>query len=160
MKILLAIDGSDFSKAAVEQFKGIPLPSDTEVCILNVYENPIISGPNPLAMGGTSSNYFQEAISNAQKSAEDIVSSASKLLKDINSTISVTTSVVSGLPKIAILEKAETFGADLIVVGSQGHGAFSHFLLGSVSQSIASHANCSVMIAREKMKSEFTVSED
>lgn len=152
MRIVLAIDGSDFSQAAVKKLIRMPLPSNTEICILNVYENPIISGPNPLAMGGTSSNYYQEAIANAQKSAEVIVSSASKLLKERNRTISVTTSVVSGLPKKAILEKAETFGADLIVVGSQGHGAFSHFLLGSVSQSIASHANCSVLIAREKDK--------
>lgn len=160
MKIVIAIDGSDFSKAAVEQLIGVPLPSNTEVCILNVYENPIITGPNPLAMGGTSGNYYQEAISNARKSAEDIVSSASKFLKDINSTISVTTSIVSGLPKSAILEKAETFDADLIIVGSQGHGAFSHFLLGSVSQAITSHAKCSVLIARKKIKSEFIVNEN
>ncbi|WP_373056475.1 universal stress protein [Zunongwangia sp. H14] len=45
----------------------------------------------------------------------------------------ITTSVVSGLPKKEILEKAESFNADLIVVGSQGQGAFSRLLLGSVS---------------------------
>lgn len=136
MKIVLAIDGSDFSNMAVVELARMPLPSKTEVCILNVVENHMLATP--------------EALSNVRKSTEDIVNDASRLLKDKIGTISVTTVVVNGIPKSAILEKAETFGADLIVVGSQGQGAFSHFLLGSVSQSVAMHAGCSVMIVRKK----------
>ena len=49
-----------------------------------------------------------------------------------------------------ILKKAESFDADLIVVGSQGQGAFSRLLLGSVSQYLATHAKCSVMIVKDK----------
>lgn len=47
-----------------------------------------------------------------------------------------------------ILEEAEAFGADLIVVGSHGHGMLERFLLGSVSQAVALHASCSVEIVR------------
>ncbi|GBF20603.1 MAG: universal stress protein [Arenibacter sp.] len=146
MKIVLAIDGSDYSKIAVNELGAMPLPAGTEVCILNVFENPMLAVP----MGGTLGNYYEEAISNARNSAEAIVNDASKLLKIENNKLSISTVVVNGIPKSAILEKAEAFDADLIVVGSQGHGAFSRFLLGSVSQSLATHADCSVLIVRKR----------
>ncbi|CAG2533122.1 MAG TPA: universal stress protein [Maribacter sp.] len=154
MKIVLAIDGSDFSKVAIDELAGMPLPSKTEVCIINVFENPMLTAPGALPLGGTLGNYYEEAVSNAKKAAEDTVNDASKSLKDKNEALSITTAVVDGLPKSAILEKAEAFDADLIVVGSQGHGAFSRFLLGSVSQSVATHAHCSVMIVRKRNSKE------
>ena len=154
MKIVLAIDGSDFSKVAIDELAGMPLPSKTEVCIINVFENPMLAAPGALPLGGTLGNYYEEAVSNAKKAAEDTVNDASKSLKDKNEALSITTAVVDGLPKSAILEKAEAFDADLIVVGSQGHGAFSRFLLGSVSQSVATHAHCSVMIVRKRNSKE------
>ncbi len=152
MKIVLAIDGSDFSKVAVDELAGMTLPSFTEVSIINVFENPMLAAPSALPLGGTLGNYYEEAVSNAKKAAEDTVNDTSKSLKDKNDALSITTVVVDGVPKGAILEKAEAFDADLIVVGSQGHGALSRFLLGSVSQSIAMHASCSVLIARKKNK--------
>ena len=62
--------------------------------------------------------------------------------------LNVTTHVISGSAKRVILEEAEAFGADLIVVGSHGQGVFERFLLGSVSQAVALHATCSVEIVR------------
>lgn len=150
MKIVLAIDGSDYSKMATNELAAMPLPAGTEVCIIHVFENPMLAAPGALPLGGTLGNYYEEAVSNAKKSAEDLVNDASKSLKDNNNALSITTAVVNGLPKSAILEKAEAFDADLIVVGSQGHGAFSRFLLGSVSQSLVTHADCSVMIVRKR----------
>jgi nucleotide-binding universal stress UspA family protein len=47
-----------------------------------------------------------------------------------------------------LLETAEAFGADLIVVGSHGHGKLDRFLMGSVAQAVALHATCSVEIVR------------
>ena len=58
--------------------------------------------------------------------------------------------MAEGSPKQAILQEAEKFDADLIVVGSHGRGAVRRFLLGSISQSVALHAKCSVEIARKK----------
>ena len=62
--------------------------------------------------------------------------------------LSVATEVLSGSPKRVILEEADAFGADLIVVGSHGHGMLERFLLGSVSQAVALHPKCSVEIVR------------
>jgi len=150
MKILLAIDGSDFSKVAIKELAKFPLPMESEVCIINVYEYRALPTSGLHSTTATLYKYPDEAINNAQKIGNKIISEAIKILKEKNGSLIITTSVVSGLPKKEILEKAGSFGADLIVVGSQGHGAFSRFLLGSVSQYVATHANCSVMIARKK----------
>jgi nucleotide-binding universal stress UspA family protein len=50
------------------------------------------------------------------------------------------------------LDEAEKWEADLIVVGSHGYQGFKRFLLGSVAQAIASHAHCSVEIARQRQE--------
>tara|TARA_R110002074_G_scaffold696_8_gene4071 strand:- start:8818 stop:9282 length:465 start_codon:yes stop_codon:yes gene_type:complete len=150
MKIVLAIDGSSFSKVAVDTLNEMTLPPSTEICIMHVYEFPTALGPELMATGGSLNNYYEEFISGAQKLGDKIVSDAAKALKSKNSALKITENVVSGLPKREILEKAEAFNADLIVVGSQGQGAFSRFLLGSVSQYLATHAKCSVLIVKEK----------
>ncbi|MAD98287.1 MAG: universal stress protein [Flavobacteriaceae bacterium] len=150
MKIVLAIDGSDFSKTAVAQLNRMNLPPNTEIHVINVYEFPTALGPDLMATGGSLNNYYEEFISGAQKLGDKIVTEASDSLKSINKTLTITTSVVNGLPKSVILEKVEEWDADLILVGSQGQGALSRLLLGSVSQYLATHAKCSVMIARDK----------
>ena len=149
MKILLAIDGSEYSNTAVEELSRMRFPANTEVRVISVFENPLLAAPGVVPLGGSMGNYYEEAVSNAKKTAEDIVQNASQVLQKKNADVSVTTDVVNGLPKITILEKAEAMGAELIVVGSHGHGAFKRFLLGSVSQSISVHADCSVLIVRK-----------
>lgn len=148
MKILLAIDGSDYSRVAVDELTRLPFPSNTEVRIISVFEYALLAAPGPVPMGGLPENY-EETIAITRQSAEDRVKKAAKMLKKKNVELSIVTKVMDGLPKNVILEEAEEFGADLIVVGSQGHGAFTRFLLGSVSQSVAAHANCSVLIVRK-----------
>jgi nucleotide-binding universal stress UspA family protein len=53
-----------------------------------------------------------------------------------------------------IIETAKDWGADLIVLGSHGYRAIERFLLGSVSQAVASHAPCSVEIVRKAPRQE------
>jgi nucleotide-binding universal stress UspA family protein len=57
--------------------------------------------------------------------------------------------VLRGSPAESIIEDAERWGADLIIVGSHGYGAVRRFLLGSVSHAVALHAPCSVEIVRQ-----------
>ncbi|CAM4019241.1 universal stress protein [Gillisia hiemivivida] len=150
MKIVLAIDGSHYSKAAVKELTKIPLPNDSEVNIINIYEHRAMPMPGLVSTKATLYKYPEDAIKNAQIIGKSIVSKAVEVLKRKNDSLNITTTVVNGLPKKEILEKAESFDADLIVVGSQGQGAFSRFLLGSVSQYLATHAKCSVLIVKEK----------
>jgi nucleotide-binding universal stress UspA family protein len=56
--------------------------------------------------------------------------------------------VVEGNPVQALLDASA--GADLLVVGSRGHGGFTEALLGSVSQHLVQHALCPVVIIRSE----------
>ena len=147
MKILLATDGSAHSKSAVEEVARRPFPSKTSVRIISVIDRAALAR-NIGTMGGLS-EYYAEADRNALKSAEDAIENAAKILRKKNSMLSITTAVLEGPPKSAIIEEAEKYGADLIVVGSHGYGVVERFLLGSVSQAVALHAKCSVEIVRK-----------
>ena len=98
---------------------------------------------------GVLHEYYAEVNHNAFKGAEKITENAVKILRDKNPALIVTTMAIGGSPKSAILKEAQTLSADLIIVGSHGHGAVESFLLGSVSQAVALHAKCSVEIVRK-----------
>lgn len=57
---------------------------------------------------------------------------AAKVIGKKNPTLIITSKVIEGSPKSVILEEAESWGADLIIVGSHGYGAMERFMLGSV----------------------------
>lgn len=147
MKILLASDGSEHSTIAVEAVAGRILAAGTIVHIVSAYEStPIISTMSPM---GVLQERYAELDGVALKAAENAVESAAKILANGNPEVIITTAVTKGSPKSVILEEAEKFGANLIVVGSHGYRAVDRFLLGSVSQAVALHAKCSVEIVRK-----------
>ncbi len=82
MKIVLALDGSDFSKAAVKELAKMSLPNDSEVSVINVYEHPAMSTRELITTTRTLADYYQDFITNAQKIGEKIVSEAVKILKE------------------------------------------------------------------------------
>jgi nucleotide-binding universal stress UspA family protein len=63
-------------------------------------------------------------------------------------TVEVERRVVEDRPAAALVE--ESRDADMVVVGSRGHGGFAGLLLGSVSQQVAHHAACPVVIVHQK----------
>lgn len=148
MKIILAIDGSEQSKVAVESVASRPFPPNTEVRIVSAYERtPLITTLEPM---GVSQEFYAKADNFALKAAENTSEYAAKILRQKNPALAITTVFIEGSPKSVILEEAEAFDADLIVVGSHGHGMIERFLLGSVSQAVALHAKCSVEIVRSR----------
>ena len=148
MKIILATDGSSHSQAMVKQFAGRTFAPNTKVRIISAYEKSYYMLNN--APMGVMTEYYDTADKYSQKKAEDAIENAVTTLRKKNPKLSISTAVIEGSPKSVILEEAETFGADLIVVGSHGHGAVAGFLMGSVSHAVALHAKCSVEIVRNR----------
>ena len=148
MKIILATDGSSHSKEMVKQFAGRTFAPNTKVRIICAYEKSYYM-LNTAPMGAMTA-YYDTADKYSQKKAEDAIENAVTTLRKKNPKLSISTAVIEGSPKSVILDEAEKFGADLIVVGSNGHGAVAAFLMGSVSHAVVLHAKCSVEIVRNR----------
>jgi nucleotide-binding universal stress UspA family protein len=114
--------------------------------LLTTYDVPTPPGPEAWAI---SSNYFEVLDRAAAAQARSIVAGAlAKLRSAMGSEVKIKGKSAPGPPRAVILDEAESWDADLIVVGSHGYRAWERFLLGSVSQSIVSHAKCSVEVVR------------
>ena len=66
--------------------------------------------------------------------------------------MTISTEVLFGSPDSRIVETAEQWHADLIVIGSHGYSRWERLLLGSVSDSVLHHAPCSVLVVRTSAK--------
>lgn len=149
MKILLATDGSPCSEAAANKVAGLLWPAGSEVRIISVVEPPAPIAAEPFVMVPT--DYFAETEKALREAALGALKRAEAKFREggKESKLLVTTEVLTGSPKRIIVEEAEKWGADLVVVGSHGYRTWERLLLGSVSQAVSLHAECSVLIVRE-----------
>jgi len=146
MKILLAIDGSSFSDAAVKELATKPWPVNSEVKIVSVVEPPLLPTVETWV---PPDNYIEALDAAAEDQARTIVNKAAdRVRREQGDHLRVSTEIVKGHPKHAIIDEADFWGADLILMGSHGYRGLTRLWLGSVSQAVASHANCSVEIVR------------
>jgi nucleotide-binding universal stress UspA family protein len=149
MKILLAVDGSVCSKAAVNSVADRPWPEGSEVKIVSAMEILYVPTTETLVLPDI---YYKELERVAKEQAEAAVKYAAERIRSgMSSGLEITTKITSGSAREVILDEAESWDADLIVLGSHGHGGWQRFLLGSVSHAVATHAHCSVEIVRQKL---------
>ena len=146
MRILLAVDGSAYSDAAVKEVAQRPWPQQSEVKVITAAETPVMVGMEPWA---APPEYFEQLEKSVREAARAVTASALLQLKTIeDKTLKISSEIIEGPPRQVIVEEAERWGADLIVVGSRGLGAWNRLLLGSVSSAVVHHAKCSVEIVR------------
>jgi nucleotide-binding universal stress UspA family protein len=144
MKILLATDGSKFSEAATGAVASQFRTEGAEVLVLQVVEPLIFSTPPQMAPG-----YAPEMAARLQdklKQARESVAHTAEVLR--KAALKVDSRVVENEIRTGILDTAENWHADLIVLGSHGEKGLKKFLLGSVAEFVARHARCSVLIVR------------
>lgn len=152
MKILLAVDGSAYSDAAVDEVVHRPWPLQSEVKVITAAETPLMVGMEPWA---SSPEYFEQLEKSVREAAMAVIESALLKLKSIeDKTLKISSEIIQGPTRQVIVEEAERWGADLIVVGSRGLGAWNRLLLGSVSSAVVHHAKCSVEIVRKPQTKE------
>lgn len=140
MRILLAVDDSRFSEAAANSLIAQFRPAETEVRILNVVEPVTISEPPQMSAG------YSPELDVQLPQAHEIVDRVSIMLSSAGFRVS--TAVKKGDARSVILEDAAEWQADLIALGSHGRKGLQRFFLGSVSEAVARHAHCSVLIVR------------
>lgn len=139
LRILLATDGSAFSVAAALSIASRPWPEGSEVKVISVV------------------HYADYAIGECKEMPRDIAgierrekdSAAARTIL-VDAGLKATCAVLTGDPKSVILDEAREWGAHMIVVGAQGRRGISRFLLGSVSETVATHAHCSVEVIRQR----------
>lgn len=143
-KILLAIEGSGFSAAAVDAVRRQFRPERTEVHLLHV-NDPLLY--LPLFDGGIQDVERIDRVREENLAeARNFIEQMAKLLRDAG--YHVETAIEEGEPRTTIVDYAERVKADLIVLGSHGRRGLPRLLLGSVSEYVARHAGCSVEIVR------------
>jgi len=148
MKILLATDGSDCSKAAVNSVAERPWPEGSELKVVSAIEIPYTPTTEAWVLPDS---YYKELEEAANAQAEAAIKNAVEQIKSSRAAgLAITTEIKNGPAKDVILDEAEKWGADLIVLGSHGYRGWQRFLLGSVSHAVATHAHCSVEIVRQK----------
>lgn len=149
MKILIATDGTDYSKAAIEALANVVAnPETTTFKIVSSVEFPAMMPTNGFI--GASADYYGEVEKAGHEQAKESAEQAETQIRSLFpiATLDITAEVIRGSPQRVLVEKAAEWGADLIVVGSHGYGFWSRALLGSVSNSVVHHAPCSVLVVR------------
>lgn len=147
MKVLLATDGSPSSEAAIQEVALRHCPDETELEVLAVVHTRLPLVPDPVLVLAAS---HETLLKEARQKAPEIVEKAAKKIRTQAPHLHVVTKILEGTSKAMIVEEAEKWGADLIVLGSHGYGPVSRFLLGSVAHAVALHAPCSVQIVRSR----------
>ncbi|MGD9563110.1 MAG: universal stress protein [Pyrinomonadaceae bacterium] len=146
MKILIATDGSEFSDAAVEECcRIITGPEGTQVKVMSTYHEVV-----PIDNFAQSAEYAKELEQKEHGHAEAIAGRAADRIRECHPGVEITEQVSVGAADRSIIESAEEWGADLVVIGSHGRGFWGRLLVGSVTDAVVHHAPCSVLVVRKK----------
>lgn len=136
MKVLLAVDGSSCSQAAVESLLNSQLDADTEVQVVSVvdqYESlPSVEGVKEKEL----------------QASQDLVKETVAKLQAKFPANKIVGAIMEGYIKEELVAAAQSLPADLLIVGSHGRGGFSLWLLGSTSRALIQSAPCAVRISR------------
>ena len=140
MKVLIAYDGSACADAALDDLCRAGLPDKAKCRVLSVVENWL---PPPSGLE------FVEYIDLDQE-YRPLVTQAVSRVHESRLGWEVKAEVSVGSPASVILENADEWKPDLIVLGAHGRSALGRFFFGSVSQKVLHEANCAVRVARRR----------
>jgi nucleotide-binding universal stress UspA family protein len=143
MKILIATDGSEFSTAGLRSVAERPWPAGSAVKVVGVPEFlPLkeFSYLNPQEVEDLGAASQEEARICVAKGVELLQSSVLKVYQEV--------SLLKDRTYQVILDEAEKWDADMVVLGSHGRSGFDRVVMGSVSEAVALHAKCSVEVIR------------
>jgi nucleotide-binding universal stress UspA family protein len=136
-RIVVGVDGSPSSIAATEWAANHAQLTGASLEAIMTWEWPYGYGLSMIP-----SNF------DPQHDSETVLNDVLKPVRKAHPSVTIQTSVLEGHPAPALVQASE--GADLLVVGSRGHGEFAGMLLGSVSEHCVSNAHCPVLVLRDR----------
>ena len=134
-RIVVGVDGSADSLKALEWAAGQAELTDASVEIVSTWKMPS-------SYGWASMPIDYNPVADVKAKLRDIVDG----VRGAHPGVSLDETIIEGDAAPCLLERAK--GADLLVVGTRGHGGFTGLLVGSVSMHCATHANCPVVVLR------------
>ena len=140
--IITALDFSDSSHAVLDAAIDMANKQQATLHIMHVLE----PSPSYTAYGMTPEEFpaiqvfQQESQKRAEAKLNDAVSQATKVLGDVRAELAL------GSPLNAIIDYARNIHADLVVIGTHGHGAVAALLIGSVAEGLVRKAVCPTLV--------------
>ena len=145
MRVLLPTDGSEYAVLAASRVAERPWPEGSIFKVLACPEYPVLIGGYPY--------YAPEQLVELTKVSEAHAKGAAEQAAAVlrNSGLEVKAEVTEPRDSAArtILSSADLWQSDLIVMGSHGRRGFDRLAMGSVSETVAMHAHCSVEVVRQ-----------
>ncbi|MCA9137046.1 MAG: universal stress protein [Planctomycetales bacterium] len=140
MKVLLATDCSAPAMAAAKFLGKLRFKVPIQLTLITALGDPYGASPE------STQHWFPELLRQERARAESHQSDVASLLSDRCESIDKICR--PGHPVKVVLAEAEDLDCDLIVIGAHGHSFLGRLLIGSVSDSVATHAKCSVLVVR------------
>jgi nucleotide-binding universal stress UspA family protein len=151
VKILLAVDGSRYSEAAIGLVKALKIGRKAEATILTVIPEHVFLGGHTLVDFLGRSTVLKTQVRKAEE--ERALELLAKLSKSLATReLKVETMVRRGSPADEIIKTCRSIQADLALVGLKGTNDAPEFLLGGVAHKVIRYAPCSVLIAKKESK--------
>lgn len=140
MKILAAIDQSDYAALVLKKAIELATKDNAELTVLTVSNAAYTN----LYLGEVPGDFLDKVRAGTKEAVARIEAQVKAAHKNLMVVVEENPS-----PADAIVKFAEKDGTDLIVIGNKGAGAIERFLIGSVSSQVVTHAPCSVMVVKK-----------
>ena len=153
MKVLLATDGSQDARCAELLVKSVRWPKSTRITLLHV--DAPWAGDSELPPDDL------EALHNEARAEIKLhLDGLRREIAKAHPGVKIDEAITPGRPGTAIVEQARETKADLVVLGSRGHGAIASALIGSVAAEVVDHSPAPVLVARTAGIAGVVVSDD
>jgi nucleotide-binding universal stress UspA family protein len=140
-QIVVGVDGSDSSRAALHWAYEEAAHHGASLTAVSTWHPPSLPMSPPY--GAMPPEGYE---SEPERAARELLERLTGELEPQSPAVDVRISISKGNPAKVLIDMSQ--GADLVVVGSRGHGGFAGMLLGSVSNHVVAHAACPVVVLR------------
>lgn len=141
--IVVGTDGSPTAERGLRQAAALAAGEDARLIVVSAYQ-PTGDRSTGVAAEQVPAELRFTLTDRAQTEA---IAERGRAIAHEEGVTKVVVQALPGDPADVLLESAEDFAADLVVVGSRGLTSHAHFILGSVASSVAHHAPCDVLVA-------------